>query len=55
MNIITFQEGDVDTSSQFSDDYVDDDMAPRQSDDGSELHEDAETIVMCHDLYGISV
>lgn len=45
---------DVEASSQFTDDD-DDDVAPYHSDNGSELNEDAETIVMQHDLYGFSV
>ena len=53
---IMFQEGEVDTLSQLSDDDdFDDDMAPHRIDDDGALHEDAETIVKCYELYGFYV
>ena len=50
---VIMQEGDAGMSSEYSD--IDDDMAPHCSDNGSELHEDAESIVKCHDLCGFSM
>ena len=52
---IIIQEGDAEMSSEYSDNDIDDDMAPHCSDDGSESHKDSETIVNCRNLYDLSM